>query len=59
MVNNVTSTTLKTTVKAVGKALLTIFNKNFPFTKSLFGSKAKMNDGAPIVKAVIKVKEIF
>ena len=38
--------------------MLTIFNRNFPFTKSLFGSKAKINDGAPIVKAVIKVNWI-
>ena len=53
--NIVTRTMLKTTVKAVGKLLLTIFNKNFPFTKSLFGSKAKMKDGIPIVNPVIKV----
>ena len=53
--NMVTRMILKTTVKAVGKLLLTIFNRNFPFTKSLFGSKAKIKDGMPIVKPVIKV----
>ena len=53
--NIVTRTMLKTTVKAVGKLLLTIFNKNFPFTKSLFGSNAKMKDGIPIVNPVINV----
>ena len=54
-VNIVTKIILKTTVNAVGKLLLTIFNKNWPFTKSLFGSKAKIKEGIPIVKPVIKV----
>ena len=47
--------TLKKMVKATGKLLLTIFNKKFPFTKSLLGSKAKIKDGVPMVNVVINV----
>ena len=54
----VTKITLKITVKAVGRLRLTIFKRNFPFTKSVFGSKAKIKEGAPIVKVVIKVRWI-
>ena len=32
------------------------FKRKFPFTSSWFGSSAKINDGTPIVKNVIKVK---
>ena len=55
---SVTKMILKTTVKDVGRLLLTIFKRKLPFTKSWFGSKAKINDGIPIVKAVIKVNWI-
>ena len=58
LVNAVTKATLKNTVIAVGKLRLTTFNKKFPFTISLFGSSAKIKDGVPMVKVVIKVSWI-
>ena len=45
-------------MRAVGKALANIFNKKFPLTKSLFGSRASMKEGAPIVNVVINVRLI-
>ena len=53
-----TKATLNITVRAVGKALANIFNKKFPLTKSLFGSRASMKEGAPIVNVVINVRLI-
>ena len=53
-----TKATLNITVRAVGKALASIFNKKLPFTNSLFDSKASMKDGVPIVKVVMKVRFI-
>ena len=58
LANIVTSTMLKTTVKAVGRLLLTIFNKKLPFTNSVLGSKARINEGIPIVNPVIRVNWI-
>ncbi len=43
------------TVNAAGKALLIIFLNKFPLMRSRFGSNASMNDGMPIVTALIKV----
>ena len=43
------------TVKAAGMLLLMTLRKKFPLTNSSFGSKAKTNDGIPIVNAVINV----
>ena len=56
--NIVTKTILKTTVNAVGKLFETIFNKKFPFTSSVFGSRARINEGMPIVNPVIRVNWI-
>ena len=53
--NAATKATLNITIKAVGRALANIFNRKLPFTNSLFGSNARMNDGVPIVNVVIKV----
>ena len=56
--NNLIITTLNTTVKALGRALKNTFKRKLPFTSSWLGSSAKINDGTPIVKNVIKVKWI-
>ena len=47
---------LKNTVKLAGILFLNIFNKKlFPSTSDLLGSKARINDGIPIVVPVINV----
>ena len=51
----VISIMFKTTVKETGRALLTIFKRKFPVTKSWFGSNARIKEGIPIVKPVISV----
>ena len=55
VLNNTIIVTLNTTVKAAGMLLLMTLRKKFPLTNSSFGSKAKTNDGIPIVNAVINV----
>ena len=48
--------TLNTTVKAAGILFYITFNMNFPFTLSLLGSSAKINDGILIVQVVIRLR---
>lgn len=47
---------LNTIVIAPGMDLRMTFTIYFPFTRSLFGSNAKIKEGAPIVNALIKVR---
>ena len=42
-------------VKAPGKDFRMILTKNFPRIRSLFGSKARIKEGIPIVKVLISV----
>ena len=42
-------------VNAGGADFLKTLAKKFPFTLSLFGSKAKTNDGIPIVATLANV----
>ena len=42
-------------VNAGGAAFFKTFFKKFPFTLSLFGSKASTKDGIPIVTALARV----
>ena len=53
-----TMITLNTTVSAAGTRLPITFTKKFPLTISVFGSRAKINDGIPIVNVVINVSWI-
>ena len=53
-----TMMTLNTTVSAAGTLLPITFTKKFPLTISVFGSRAKINDGIPIVNVVINVSWI-
>lgn len=46
---------LRITVSPTGKALTITFFKNSPFILSLFGSKAKIKDGKPIVMVPIRL----
>ena len=45
----------ETMVKAVGKLFFNTFTIILPFILSLFGSKARINDGIPIVTVLISV----
>ena len=53
--NTASITILKTMVKAPGMDFRITFTIYFPFILSLFGSKANIREGAPIVKALIRV----
>ena len=53
--NRMMITTSRKTVIPAGILFLNIFNKKFPDTILVFGSKASTNDGIPIVQVVIKV----
>ena len=44
-----------TIVKAQGRARLTMFLNRFPFILFLFGSRARTNDGIPIVRTLVNV----
>ena len=46
---------LITIVKAAGMDVAMTLPKNLPWTFSSLGSKAKINDGIPIVKTLVKV----
>ena len=48
-------TTLVTMVRAVGKAVFMTFIMILPFILSLFGSRARINDGIPMVTMLVKV----
>ena len=53
---NTRITIFSTMVSPVGMDLLITLTTNFPRTISLFGSKAKINDGIPIVSVLISVR---
>lgn len=53
--NTAITTIFKTIVNEVGKDLLKTLIKKLPLIRLLFGSKAKINEGTPIVKKLVKV----
>ena len=52
---SVAATTHITTVMETGKAFEMTFLKNFPFTRSLLGSSARITEGMPMVSALMNV----